>query len=63
MQNAGMDESKTGIKFVRRKSKNFRYANDHSNGRKWEGTIQPIDRIEQESKKAGLKLNIQKGDS
>ena len=34
MQNAGMDESKTGIKFVRRKSKNFRYANDHSNGRK-----------------------------
>ena len=28
MQKPGLDESKTGVKIVRRKSKNFRHAND-----------------------------------
>ena len=33
---------------------------NHSNGRKWRGTEEPLDELKEESKKAGLKLNIQK---
>ena len=32
----------------------------HFNGRKWRGTKEPFDEGEEESEKAGLKLNIQK---
>ena len=30
-----------------------------TNGRKWRGTKEPLMRVEEESEKAGLKLNIQ----
>ena len=38
------------------------YADDgnHSNGRKWRGTKEPLDEGKNESEKAYLKLNIQK---
>ena len=61
MQNAGMDESKTGIKFVRRKSKNFRYANDTTlMAESEEELISLLMKVKEESENVGLKLNIQK---
>ena len=47
MQNAGLDETQAGIKIARRNINNLRYADDTT-------------LMAQESKKAGLKLNIQK---
>ena len=47
MRKAGLDESQAGIKIARRNINNLRYADDTT-------------LMAQESKKAGLKLNIQK---
>ena len=38
----------------------LRYADDHTYGKKWRGTKEPLDESEKESEKPGLKLNIQK---
>ena len=38
----------------------LRYADDHTYGKKWRGTKEPLDESEKESGKDGLKLNIQK---
>ena len=43
MRNARLDELKAGIKIGRRNINNLRYADDHSNGRKQEGTQEPLD--------------------
>ena len=61
MQNAGMDESQTGIKIAGRNINNFRYA---------DGTILMAEskeklksllmKVKEESETVGLKLNIQK---
>ena len=61
MWNAGLDEAQAGIKIAGRNSNNFRYADD---------TIQMAEskeelkcllmKVEEESEKAGLNLNIQK---
>ena len=32
----------------------------HPNGRKWKGAKEPLDKVKEESEKAGLKLNFQK---
>ena len=59
MQNAGWMKAQTGIKIAGRNINNLRYADDnHSNGRKWRGTKEPLDG--EESEKAGLKLNFKK---
>ena len=61
MRNAGLDESQTGIKNACRNINNLRYADDttHMAERKEElkGLLM---KVEEESEKAGLKLNIQK---
>ena len=61
MRNAGLDEAQSGIKIDRRNINNLRYA---------DGTILTAEskdeltsllmKMKEESKKAGLKLNIQK---
>ena len=61
MWNARVDESQVGIKIARRNINNLRYADDNlSKGRKWREIKEPLNEGEKESKKAGLKLNIQK---
>ena len=61
MLNARLDEAQAGIKSTRRNINNLRYADDttHMAERKEElkGLLM---KVEEESKKAGLKLNIQK---
>ena len=61
MQNARLDESQAGIKIARRNINNFRYADDTTlkaeNEEELKGLLM---RVKEESKKAGLKLNIQK---
>ena len=60
MQNSGLDEAQTGIKIAKRNINNLRYADDtHPYVRMWR-TKEPLDESEEESEKAGLKLNIQK---
>ena len=60
-QNVGLDEAKAGIKTARRNINNIRCAGDHPYGRKPEGELKSLSmKVKQESKKAGLKLNIQK---
>ena len=62
MQNAGLDESPTGIKTVGRNINSLRYTDEITiMARKWRGTKEPLDEGERgEWKKANLKLNIQK---
>ena len=38
----------------------LRYADDHTYGKKWRGTKEPLDESERGEEKVGLKLNIQK---
>ena len=61
MWNAGLDELQAGIKITRRNINNLRYANDTTlmAGNK-EELKSLLMRVTEESKKAGLKLNIQK---
>ena len=59
MQNAGLDESQTGIK-ISRKNNKIRYADDNIHGRKWRGTKEPLDEGERGEWTAGLKFSIQK---
>ena len=61
VQNAGLDESKAGIKIARRNINNLRYAGNttliaESEEEPWH----PLMRVIEESEKAGLKLNIKK---
>ena len=56
MRNAGLEEAQAGIKIAGRNIKIYRW--HHPYGRKWRGTKKLLDEIE--SKKVGLKLNIQK---
>ena len=61
MQNAGLDESQAGIKIPRRNINNLTYADDTT----WmaeskEELKSLLMKVKEESKKANLKLNIQK---
>ena len=61
MRNAGLEETQTGIKIAGRNINNLRYADDTTVTA--ESEEEPkilLMKVKEESKKAGLKLNIQK---
>ena len=60
MQNAGLDESKAGIKTAGRNINNLSYADDTILTAESEQELKSLLRVKAESEKAGLKLNIQK---
>ena len=61
MWNAGLDEAQDGIKNVGRNINNFRYADDITFMAESEEELKSLLRkVKEESKKVGLKLNIQK---
>ena len=61
MRNAGLEEAQAGIKIARRNINNLRYADDTTlmAGSK-EELKSLLMKVKEESKKVGLKLNIQK---
>ena len=59
MQNARLDEAQAGIKIARRKSNNFRYADDHPMAES-EELKSLLMKVKEESEKVDLKLSIQK---
>ena len=60
MQNARLDETQAGIKNSRRNINNFRYADDPTLMAESEELKSLLMKVKEESKKDGLKLNIQK---
>ena len=59
--NARLDESQAEIKIARRNINNLRYADDdHTNGRKWRETKEPLDKGERGEWKNWLKFSFQK---
>ena len=61
MQNAGLDEAQAGIKIARRNINNLRYADDTTLMAESEEELKSLLlKVEEESEKAALKLNIQK---
>ena len=60
MQNARMDEAQDGIKIARRNINNLRYADDTTLMAKSEELKSLLMKVNEESEKVGLKLNIQK---
>ena len=59
MCNAGLDKSQAGIKIARRNINNLRYADDTTLMAESEEELKSLlMRVKEESKKAGLKLNI-----
>ena len=61
MRNAELDESQTGIKIAGRNINNLRYADDTTQMAESEEELKSLlERVKEESEKAGLKLGIQK---
>ena len=61
MQNAGLDEAQAGIKIAGRNVNNLTYANDTTLMAESEEELKSLlMKVKEESKKAGLKLSIQK---
>ena len=61
MRNTGLDESQAGIKTAGRNIKNLRYADDTTLMAESEEELKSLlMKVKKESKKFGLKLNIQK---
>ena len=61
MGNAGLDEAEAGIKIARRDTNNLRYANDTILMAESEEQLRSLlMKVEEESEKVGLQLNIQK---
>ena len=60
MLNAGLDESQAGIKIAGRNINNFRYADDTTLMVESEELKSLLMKVEEESEKVDLKLNIQK---
>ena len=61
MRNAGLDEAQAGIKIDRRNINNLRYADDTTLTVVSEEELKSLlMKVEEESEKVGLKLNIQK---
>ena len=61
MRNGGLDEAQAGIKIAGRNINNFRYVDDTTLVAESKEEIKSLlMKIEEESKKAGLRLNIQK---
>ena len=61
MRNAGLEEAQSGIKIAGRNINNFRYADDTTLMAESEEELKTLlMKVKEESKKVGLKLNIQK---
>ena len=60
MRNAELDEAQAGIKIVGRNINNLRYADDTTLMAESEELKSLLMKVKEESKKVGLKLNIQK---
>ena len=61
MRNAGLDEAQTGIKIAGRNINNLRYTDDTTLMAESEEELKSLlMKVKEESKKVGLKLNIQK---
>ena len=61
MRNAGLEETQAGIKIARRNINHLRYADDTTLMAENEEELKSLlMKVKEESKKAGLKLNIQK---
>ena len=61
MRNARLDEAQAGIRIARRNIHNLRYADDTTlMAESKEKLKSPLMKVKEESKKTGLKLNIQK---
>ena len=60
MQNAGLDKAQVGIKISGRNISNLRYADDILLMAESEELKSLLMKVKEESKKVGLKLNIQK---
>ena len=61
MQNEGLDESQAGIQIAGRNINNLKYAEDTTLMAESEKKLKSLlMRVEEESEKAGLKLDIQK---
>ena len=61
MRNARLDEAQAGIRIARRNINNLRYADDTTlMAESKEKLKSPLMKVKEESKKTGLKLNIQK---
>ena len=59
MRNAGLDESKAGIKIAGRNINNLRYADDTTLMAENKELKSPLRKVKVENEKFGLKLNIQ----
>ena len=60
-QNAGLDEAQAGIKTAGRNTNNLRYIDDSTLMAESKGELKSLlMKVKEESKKVGLKLNIQK---
>ena len=60
MRNAGLEEAQAGIKIARRNINNLRYADDTTLMAESEEELKSLlMKVKQQSKKVGLKLNIQ----
>ena len=60
-ENAGLEEAQAGIKIARRNINNLRYADDTTLMAESEEELKSLlMKVKEESKKIGLKLNIQK---
>ena len=59
MRNAGLDKTQAGIKIARRNINNLRYADDSTLMAKSEELKSFLMKLNEESEKVGLKLNIQ----
>ena len=61
MRNAGLEEAQAGIKIARRNISNLRYADDTTfMAESEEERKSLLMKVEEESEKIGLKLNLQK---
>ena len=61
MRNAGLEEAQAGIKISRRNINNLRYADDTTPMAESEEELKSLlMKVKEQSKKVGLKLNIQK---
>ena len=61
MRNAGLEEAQAGIKFAERNISNLRYADDITLMAESEEKLKTfLMNVKEESKKASLKLNVQK---
>ena len=61
MRNAGLEEAQAGIKIARRNINNLRYADDTTLMAESEEELKSLlMKVQEESEKVGLKLNIQK---